>query len=222
LVFAEVQNDNKMTFITDFLFHFESWLSGMMQLHPMVIGFIFFAILFAESAFLPLAPFLPGDGLLFGIGVFAANGFVDLFWIIPVLIFGGILGNWVAYLVGQRYGMRIFKSQNRLTQTHFDQTVSFYSKHGHKAFLLSRFIPVVRSLVPLLAGIAQMKRTAFLINNVLSVSLWVVSITLFAYFLGELSFVKHHFTMILIAVGISCLLIILWIMLKKILPKAHN
>ncbi len=211
-----------MTSIADFLFHFESWLNGMMQIHPFLICAVFFCILFLESAFLPLAPFLPGDGLLFGVGVLAANGLLNIYWVIPVLILGGILGNWVAYLLGQRYGFRLFELQKRFNRGHYDQTVRFYGMHGTKAFLFSRYVPVIRSLIPFVAGMAKIKQWHFLLNNLLSVSIWVISLTLFSYYLGQLSFVKHHFTVIVFSLVIVGFLGILFFTRKPLISKSRS
>jgi membrane-associated protein len=190
-----------------------------MQLHPLLSMAIFFAIIFSESAFFPLAPFLPGDALLFGIGVLAANGLIKLEWILPVLIVAGVLGNWVAYLLGLKYSDLIFSSKSWFKQSHFEQAKKFYAKNGSIAFLGSRFVPVIRSLVPLVAGLSKMKSSSFFANNVFSVAIWVISVSMLAFFLGEMAFVKHHADLIIFGVTITFLLGVLFWGARNFLHK---
>lgn len=157
---------------------------------------LLFAIVFLESAFFPAAPFLPGDGLLFAAGVLAATGALHLGLSVLVLTIGGVLGNWVAYQVGKGVGMTLFERSRWLNRNHYEQANAFYQRHGDKALFLSRFIPVVRSLVPLIAGVARMDFRSFMKFNVLSVILWVLSIVLVTYSLGHLPVVQQHFTWI--------------------------
>lgn len=200
-----------MTLLNELLFHLDDLLYQAVSLHPIAAYFLFLALIFGESAFFPLAPFLPGDGLLFGVGVMAANGLISLPLAIPVLIIGGMLGNWVAWQLGSRFGVLLFERFSWLNRKHFEQAHEFYQKYGSKAFLFSRFVPVVRALVPFVAGVAKMNPLDFKKNNLLSVSVWVCSITLIAYFLGHIPFVKHHFTWIIFgafALGFTLMVIV--------------
>lgn len=182
-----------MTTFLDFLFQLDDWLQQSITLHPLITYSIIFSFVFTESAFFPAAPFLPGDGLLFSVGVLSTGNSFNLWLVIPVLIFGGILGTRVAFLFGRRAGSLLLKKFSRINQKHVEQAHDFYKKHGNMAFLLSRFMPVLRALVPLIAGIAKMDNRQFWRYNILSVSIWVIFITLTGYELGHLPVVKRYF-----------------------------
>lgn len=186
------------------------WLQQIILLHPLLTFLLIFGFIFTESAFFPAAPFLPGDGLLFSIGVLATGNFINLWLVIPVMIFGGVLGTRAAFLLGRKTGGVLIKKFPHFNQKHFKQAHDFYKKHGSKAFLFSRFMPVIRALVPLVAGIAKMDNRQFWKYNIASVSLWVLLITLTGYKLGHLPFIKHHFAWIIMgASAISFISIIL-------------
>lgn len=185
-----------MTQLPDILLHLDAWLQQIASLHPVGAYALLFAIVLLESAFFPAAPFLPGDGLLFAAGVLAASGALHLGIAVPVLIAGGVLGNWIAYRVGKGIELTLFERSRWFNRNHYEQANAFYQSHGDKALFLSRFIPVVRSLVPLVAGVARMDFRSFMKFNVLSVILWVLSIVLITYYLGHLPVVQQHFTWI--------------------------
>lgn len=193
-----------MSQLTDMLFHLDTWLNQMVTLHPLIAYSIFFMIVLSETAFFPLAPFLPGDGLLFGIGVIAASGLIDIWLVIPVLILGGIIGNWIAYRLGEKLGPSIFDRFPKLNRQHYEQAHQFYQIHGNKAFVFSRFLPIVRGLVPFVAGVAHMDKFNFFKFNIIGVVLWVCSITLIAYYLGNIPFIKQNFALFILgAAGLS-------------------
>jgi membrane-associated protein len=164
---------------------------------------LLFTIVLCESAFFPAAPFLPGDGLLFAVGLLAADGAVHVGLSIGIMILGGVLGNWIAYRLGKWMGPAIFDKVRWLNRDHYQQAHEFYVKHGNVALIFSRFIPLVRSLVPFVAGIAQMPPKSFRTFNILGVCIWVSLVVLIGYYLGHLPYVKGHFT--LFVLGFSCI-----------------
>lgn len=119
-----------MTAFSDFIFHMDDWLQQAILLHPLITFLLIFSFEFIESAFFPLAPFLPGEGLLFSIGVLAAGNFINLWIAIPVLLTGGILGTRAAFLIGRKTGGVLFKKSSHFNQKHFEQAHYFYQKHG--------------------------------------------------------------------------------------------
>ncbi len=191
-----------ISFITELLYNLDSFLHQMVTLHPFASYFLFFAIVFFETAFIPLTPFLPGHGLLIVVGALASKGIVALHIAIPALILGGVLGNIVAYRLGQRFGPTIFERISWLEQKHYNEAHQFYELYGNKAFVLSRFVPMVRVLMPLVAGMAQMNYVDFMKSNVLSMSFWVLSLTLVAYYLGHIPFIRQNFMAIVIGIAV--------------------
>ena len=144
------------------------------------------AIIFSESGLL-FGFFLPGDTLLFAAGFFAAKGTLSLEWLIPVLIFGAIAGYQVGYIIGQKLGPRLFRKKDGLIfrQEYVERAEMFYEKHGGKATMLARFVPVVRTIAPVLAGVAKMPPRTFWTYNIAGAVIWITSVTLLGYKLGE-------------------------------------
>lgn len=209
----------KMTVFFDFIFHMDDWLQQIIILHPVTTYLLIFSFVYTESAFFPLAPFLPGDGLLFSIGVLGTGSFLHLWFAIPILIIAGILGTRTAFLLGRRTGSLLFKKISRLNQEHVDQAHAFYKKHGGMAFFLSRFIPVLRALVPLVAGIANMDNRQSWKYNIGSVSLWVLLITFMGYELGHLPLIKHYFGLIVLGASAMGLISLLLLGIRQQLKK---
>ncbi|MGB0929751.1 MAG: DedA family protein [Chitinophagales bacterium] len=188
--------------LTELLYNLDSFLQQMVALYPYAAYLLFFAIVFLETAFIPLTPLLPGHGLLIVVGALAAKGIVSLEWAIPALLLGGILGNVVAYRLGQYFGPSIFERTSWLEQKHYDEAHQFYTQHGSMAFVLSRFVPMVRVLMPLVAGMTQMNYLDFMKSNVLSMAFWVLSLTLVTYYLGHIPFIRQNFMTMVIGVAV--------------------
>ncbi|MGC1632223.1 MAG: DedA family protein [Gelidibacter sp.] len=141
---------------TEFAINFGEWLDNLSTLYPVGVYFVIFLIIFMETAFFPIAPVLPGDGLLFLIGILAADGSLS-FWMAAITaILGGITGNIVAYQMGIYLSPKQDKKIRWVNHKRLTTANKFYNKYGVKALFYSRFIPIVRSVVPLLAGIAFM------------------------------------------------------------------
>lgn len=209
-----------MTTLTDLLFHLDEWLHQLTAMYPLGAYGVFFAIVFSESAFFPLAPFLPGDGLLFAVGVLASAGAVNVWIAIIVLIIGGILGNMVASQLGAWLGPTIFDRIRWLNRSHYQKAHEFYRRHGNKAFFFSRFVPVVRALVPFVAGIAKMDKKQFTKYNILSVAAWVLLIVLVAHQMGHIPFIKNHFTWVIFGLAGLSIVPAIWLGLKKWIGRA--
>lgn len=196
--------------IYNFLLHLDQWLEYVANIHPVAAYCLFFVVVFTESAFFPAAPFLPGDGLLFAVGVVAADGGVNLWLSLFILAAGGILGNMTAYRLGLNVGETIFERISWIKRDHYLRAHQFYQKYGKSALILSRFIPVIRALMPFLAGIVVMNRRDFALYNILSVALWVSLIVLVAYALGHLPAVQQHFLWVVMAMaGLSFLPVVI-------------
>lgn len=151
------------------------------------IGYVgLFAIVFAESGFF-LAPFLPGDSLLFSAGILASEGYFSLFILIPIFVLAAIFGDSFGYWFGKRFGKKIFEGNiPYLNLVHLERTRVFYEKHGAYSITIARFVPIVRTFTPIFAGAAEMHYRTFITYNILGAILWGAGVTILGYFLGTL------------------------------------
>jgi membrane-associated protein len=150
------------------------------------IGYLgLFAIVFAETGLL-LGFFLPGDSLLFTAGILASQGYLDIYLLLVVLAGAAIIGDSVGYSIGRKLGPRIFSKEESLlfNKSHIDKAQKFFEKHGPKTIIIARFVPIVRTFAPTLAGVGKMNYGLFLAYNIVGGLLWTVSITVLGYYLG--------------------------------------
>ena len=166
------------------------------------IYIVLFAIVFAETG-LVVVPFLPGDSLLFAIGAIAAKGVgLNLTLVIALLIAAAILGDAVNYWIGYKLGPKVFsrESSRLLNKKHLLRAQEFYDKYGGKTIILARFVPVVRTFAPFVAGIGKMNFLRFWMFNIIGGAAWVLACVLAGVFFGQFEFVKKHFELVLIAI----------------------
>lgn len=169
---------------------------------PVVGILIISAIVFAESGLL-IGFFLPGDTLLFGAGILAAQGFLPIGWTIFAIIVSNILGNNVGYAIGRRYGRRLFTKKDGILfrQEYVQKSETFYEKHGGKTVMLARFVPIVRTFAPIVAGVAKMDRKLFSFYNIIGGLIWGAGLTLIGYFIGSrIPGVEHYLEPVIIGV----------------------
>ncbi|MCA2969719.1 MAG: VTT domain-containing protein [Acidobacteriaceae bacterium] len=185
---------------------------GLMQLLSLVFsgwqGYaLLFGIVFAETGLLA-GFFLPGDSLLFTVGVVAGAGGLNIWAIIGVLIVAAVVGDGVGYLLGRKAGVSVYnRPDSRLfKREHLLRTQAFYEKHGGKTIIYARFVPIVRTFAPFIAGVAQMDYPRFLSFNVFGGIGWVISMTMAGYFLGEVELVRRHFEKVIIGIVIVSVL----------------
>ena len=162
-----------------------------------------FAVIFCETG-LVLLPLLPGDSLLFGLGALAANERfnLNLFWLIGLLISAAVAGDAVNYYLGLRFGERFFRSDtSRLfNKRHLIRTQQFYAKYGGKTIILARFIPIIRTFAPFVAGMGKMEYRRFAVYNVFGGAVWVTSFLLGGYFLGQFEIIKSNIILVAVAI----------------------
>ncbi len=181
-----------------------SFLSTVYNLPALVqtIGYFGLAfIIFAETG-LFFGFFLPGDSLLLTAGVFAAKGTFNLFYLIPLLVAAAVVGDAFGYYFGKKTGKVIFSREDSFLfkKSHLEKAREFYNEHGGKAIILGRFIPVVRTFVPIVAGSFEMPYKKFFTFNVLGGILWVVSLTLLGYFVGNIIDIEKNLTLAILAI----------------------
>lgn len=170
---------------------------------------ILFLVIFVETGMVVM-PFLPGDSLLFTAGLFARLGYLDIYTLIALLLIAAILGDNTNYWVGRKIGLKALqikiKGKKIVKQEYLDKTHSFYEKHGPKTIIMARFVPIVRTFAPFVAGVAEMNYRKFLSFDVVGGIIWVGSLTLAGYFLGEIPWIRKNIE--LVALGIIALSLI--------------
>lgn len=202
-------------FLLDFLLNLDNHLFELIVNYGAWIYLILFLIIFVETG-LVVMPFLPGDSLLFAAGAFCAGVVNDVgdvaqlnLWIVLVLlIIAAILGDSTNYSIGKNIGLRILQWNVRgkplVNPKYIQQTNEFYEKHGPKTIIIARFVPIVRTFAPFVAGIGTMSYPKFLRFNVIGALVWVIGLTLLGYFFGNLPFVRNNFeTVIFGIIGLS-------------------
>jgi membrane-associated protein len=192
--------------LVDLFIHLDEHLNTIILRFGGWTYLILFLVIFAETGFV-VTPFLPGDSLLFAVGAIAANGVLRIEWIVVVLLAAAILGDSVNYAIGHFIGPRVFTDKVRfLKKEHLEKTQAFYEKHGGKTIILARFIPIIRTFAPFVAGIGAMSYPRFILFNVVGAMLWVPLFSLAGYFFGNLPFVQENFEyVILVIIGLSVL-----------------
>ena len=184
-----------LQFFTDFILHIDDQIQSMVQFFGNWSYVILFLIIFAETGLI-IMPFLPGDSLLFAIGAFSAPAFGELFDIRIILIslfIASVIGDSVNYWIGRKFGQKLVDNPRiPINQEHIDQTQAFYDKNGGKTIILARFIPIIRTFAPFVAGVSHMRYKDFMLFNVVGGFVWVFGFTLLGYFLGSNDFVKEY------------------------------
>jgi membrane-associated protein len=184
----------------DFFLHLDKHLAEIIANYGIWTNLILFLIVFAETG-LVVTPFLPGDSLLFAAGTFAALGSLDPVLLILLLSAAAILGDTVNYWIGAYIGPRAFSGELRwLRKEHLDRTHAFYEKHGGKTIILARFIPIIRTFAPFVAGVGTMTYSRFLVYNVVGGVVWVTLFVLAGYYFGNLPAVRQNFTYVILAI----------------------
>lgn len=158
-------------------------------------------IVFLETG-LVVTPFLPGDSLLFAAGTFAGIGALSIWVLLPLLMIAAILGDTVNYWIGRRYGLKVYQRfQGRLLKPEYlERTQKFYRKHGSRMIVLARFVPIVRTLAPFVAGVGEMPYSTFIRYNIVGGVAWVGLLTMAGYFLGSIPLIQKHFSFIVLAI----------------------
>jgi membrane-associated protein len=199
----------------DFIMHIDDHLKVILDNYGIWVYAILFAIIFVETGVVVM-PFLPGDSLLFATGMLAAQFPESLnVWVVLVLLLiAAIAGDALNYAIGRYFGMRVTNirifGKNFVKPEHIEKTHAFYEKYGPTTIIIARFVPIVRTLAPFVGGVGKMKYTTFLTYNVIGAFLWVVSLTLAGYYLGQITFVKENFgKVVLIIIGLSILPILI-------------
>jgi membrane-associated protein len=188
--------------------------------------FVLFAIVFCETG-LVVMPFLPGDSLIFAIGAVAGRQIGIELWIIgPLLVCAALTGDNVNYWLGRRLGPAVFKREDSwlLNKKHLTQAQEFYEKYGTKTVILARFVPIVRTFAPFVAGIGKMNYIRFLLFSVIGATAWVSVCLISGFYLGSRPFFKQHFELVIVAIVVISLIPILveYLKARRAAARASN
>ncbi len=175
------------------ILHVDESLANIIALFGPWTYVFLFAVIFAETG-LVVMPFLPGDSLLFAAGALAGVGLLDIWPAYAIMLAAAILGDTVNYWVGHRVGPKIFtkESSRFLNKAYLEKAREFYEKHGGKTIIFARFLPILRTFAPFVAGIGKMRYTNFLFYNIFGALVWVTSFTFAGYFFGGLPFIREN------------------------------
>jgi membrane-associated protein len=187
--------------LVSILLHLDKYLNVIIQNNGMWTYVIIFVIIFCETG-LVVTPFLPGDSILFATGAIAAMGSLKVFTLFVVFYLAAVIGDTANYHIGKKIGAKILEKEDikYINKEYLKKASAFYKKHGSMTILLGRFIPIIRTFVPFVAGIGEMNYTKFLTYNMLGGFAWVSFFLGTGYFFGNLPFIKHNFSYVVIAI----------------------
>lgn len=198
-----------MTEILDFILHIDKHLVALTAQYGLWVYAILFLIIFCETG-LVVTPFLPGDSLLFASGAVVASsqGSLNIHIIVLILLTAAIVGDAVNFMIGKYFGEKLFSNPNSkiFKQEYLSKTHAFYEKYGGKTIILARFVPIVRTFAPFVAGMGNMHYGRFLRYNIIGALAWVLSLTYLGYIFGNLPFVKDNFGKVVIGIIIVSML----------------
>lgn len=187
-----------MEVLKDFILHIDKHLEHISHLYQGGTYLILFAIIFAETGFV-VTPFLPGDSLLFATGALIASGNsgLDIFYMGIILTVAAFTGNTVNYLLGGYFGPKVFKPKNKILKLeYYEQTNAFFTRHGGKAVILSRFMPIIRTIAPFVAGVGKMPFLRYSLYNIIGGATWIAAFLFAGYELGNTPFFKAHISLV--------------------------
>ncbi|MDO4727881.1 MAG: DedA family protein [Bacteroidota bacterium] len=205
--------------LIDFILHIDQYLHQFINDYGVWVYLILFAIIFVETGIV-IMPFLPGDSLLFAAGMLAAQPNDMNVWILMVLLLiAAVMGDSLNYSIGKNVGIRMVKfkilGKQFVKDEHIEKTHQFYEKYGSKTIVIARFVPIVRTLAPFVAGIGRMNYKTFIFYNILGAILWVFGITLAGYFLGNVPIVRDNFSKVVLLIILISVLPIFYEVIKE-------
>ncbi|MFA6918316.1 MAG: DedA family protein [Candidatus Gracilibacteria bacterium] len=186
-----------MSEIIDFIVHIDRYLNILVQNYGSLVYVVMFVVVFVETG-LVVMPLLPGDSMLFVAGTFAAVGSMNVISLFLILSVAAVLGDTVNYWIGNYFGEKFFSKF--IKKEHMERTKSFYDRHGKKTIVIARFVPIIRTFAPFIAGIGKMNYSTFLTYNVIGGVSWVLIFVFAGYSFGTIPFVKENLTLITLSI----------------------
>ncbi len=209
--------------LLDLFLNLDQYLFDLTAKYQNWIYLILFLIIFLETGVV-VAPFLPGDSLLFAVGALAALGLLNLWLVLGLLITAAFLGDSLNYSIGKYLGAKVFERDYRLIKRkHLIKTQDFYERHGGKTILIARFVPIIRTFAPFVAGIGNMNYRQFMVYNLGGGIIWVTVCVIGGYFFGNIPIVKENFSVVVLGIiGVSLLPIIIGFIKERFSSKQSN
>lgn len=209
-------------YLVDFILHIDEHLGVIIQNYGIQTYMILFFIIFCETG-LVVTPFLPGDSLIFAAAAFAAIGKLNIVLLYFIVLLAAFLGDTVNYEIGKKIGNKLEENGKIIKKKHIDETRKFFEKHGGKSIVLARFVPIVRTFAPFVAGSGNMEYKKFIKYNLLGSILWVSLCTFAGYFFGNIPVVKENFSMVILGiVFVSISPMIIAFIMNKIKAKKES
>jgi len=206
-------------FFLDLLAHPDKVISAFVANYGNWVYAFLFLIIFVETGLI-IMPFLPGDSLLFLVGAFASQGIFNLWYSLSLLFIAAVTGDTLNYIIGKKIGPVVFERNYKFVKKeHLLKAQAFYEKHGAKAIILARFVPIVRTFAPFIAGVANMNYSRFISYNLIGGAIWVVGVTLLGFFLGGIPVIKNNFEKVVLLIVFVSILPIIIEFFKSKFPK---
>lgn len=214
---------NTVTYLIDIFLHLDKYLGFIINNYGFETYLLLFFIIFLETG-LVVTPFLPGDSLIFAAAAFAAMGMLNIYALLGLLIVAAILGDTVNYEIGRIFGDKLINiaGGKLIKKEHLDKTNKFYEKHGGKTIIFARFIPIVRTLAPFVAGIGKMQYRHFISFNAIGGILWVLVVSALGFFFGNIPVVKKNFEFVIIAIIFISIVPVIVEFLKSKMKKTNE
>jgi membrane-associated protein len=212
-----------LRFIVDFVLHIDKHLLEIVTDYRTWTYLILFTIIFCETG-LVVTPFLPGDSLIFAAGTIAAMETqpLNIVFLVPLLMSAVFLGDNTNYFIGRFLGGKVYEKDYRLIKREYlDRTHKFYEKHGGKTLIIARFMPIIRTFAPFVAGVGTMRYLRFFSFSIAGNILWVTSFSLVGYFFGNIPFVRNNFSLVILAIISISLIPIAYALLRKLISRAR-
>ncbi|MDP2925815.1 MAG: DedA family protein [Nanoarchaeota archaeon] len=198
----------------DFILHVDRYVGLIISSYDSLTYLILFLVIFLETG-LVVTPFLPGDSLLFISGAFASQGSINIVFLFVLFFFAAVLGDTMNYWIGSFFGERVFSKSRFFKKHYLERTKNFYNKHGGKTIILARFVPIVRTFAPFVAGIGKMDYKRFLSYNVIGGFLWVSLFLSSGYYFGKIPWVEKNLTIVIYAIILISILPIILEYIKE-------
>ncbi|MCE5221067.1 MAG: DedA family protein [Clostridium sp.] len=210
-------------YLIDIFLHLDKYLGMVINNYGFETYLILFVIIFLETG-LVVTPFLPGDSLIFAAAALSVEGMLNIYALIGILMVAAILGDTVNYEIGRFFGNKLITigRGKLIKQEHLDKTNAFYEKYGGKTIIFARFIPIVRTLAPFVAGIGKMQYKKFISFNAVGGILWVLGVSALGYFFGNIPVVKGNFEIVIIAIIVISILPVVIEFLKSKMKKSNE
>jgi membrane-associated protein len=202
-------------YIIDLFLHIDKNLAGIIAQYGTLTYVMLFGVIFMETG-LVVTPFLPGDSLLFAAGALAAMGSFNIAFLWVLMVIAAVIGDTVNYWIGHKLGREVFDGRSKFfKKAYLDEAEEFYAKHGGAAIFLGRFVPIVRTFVPFVAGVSEMSYKHFISYNIIGGLTWVSAFLLGGYWFGNIPFVKENFHYVVVIIVLISVVPIVWTMVKR-------